>query len=264
MPTDLQASDQAAAVADLAIAGEVAIPQVKELLTQYGDVAVLWWDTPTDMNDEYADRLHALLSLQPKIITNDRLKRPNFPGDYKTPEQKIPNLSELDGKDWETCMTMNGTWGYKAADHNWKTPTTLIHNLVDIASKGGNYLLNVGPTAEGEFPQASIDALKAIGAWMKVNGEAIYDTKASPLGPLTWGRCTKRTKGDNKILYLSVFDWPANGQLLVPGLKSEVISAKLLTGAMSLKTTATADGYMINVPATAPDPIATVIKLEVK
>ncbi|HTD93040.1 MAG TPA: alpha-L-fucosidase, partial [Chitinophagaceae bacterium] len=84
---------------------DVAVPQVKELLTNYGDVAVLWWDTPTGMTDEYAEKLNALLKLQPNIITNDRLKRPNFPGDYKTPEQRIPNLSELDGKDWETCMT---------------------------------------------------------------------------------------------------------------------------------------------------------------
>ncbi|HVW59106.1 MAG TPA: alpha-L-fucosidase, partial [Puia sp.] len=163
---------------------KVAVPQVRELLTNYGDVAVLWWDTPTNMTDAFAEKLQAQLSLQPKIITNDRLKRPDFPGDYKTPEQKIPNLADLDGKDWETCMTMNGTWGYKSYDNKWKTPTTLIHNLVDIASKGGNYLLNVGPTAEGEFPQGSIDDLKAIGAWMKVNSEAIYGTKASPFGLL--------------------------------------------------------------------------------
>lgn len=90
---------------------KVAVPQVKELLTNYGDVAVLWWDTPTNMTDPMAEKLQAVLSLQPKIITNDRLKRPNFAGDYKTPEQKIPNLADLDGKDWETCMTMNGTWG---------------------------------------------------------------------------------------------------------------------------------------------------------
>jgi len=242
----------------------VAVPQVKELLTNYGDVAVLWWDTPTGMTDEYAEKLNAVLALQPKIITNDRLKRPNFPGDTKTPEQKIPSLSELDGKDWETCMTMNGTWGYKSYDNKWKTPTTLIHNLVDIASKGGNYLLNVGPTPEGEFPQGSIDALAAIGAWMKDNGEAIYDTKASPLAPLPWGRCTKKAQHGNTILYLSVFDWPANGQLLVPGLKGEAVSAKLLAGGASLKTSPATDGLLISVPEKATDPIATVIKLEVK
>jgi alpha-L-fucosidase len=243
---------------------KVAVPQVKELLTNYGDVAVLWWDTPTDMTDEYASKLNALLALQPNIITNDRLKRPNFPGDYKTPEQKIPNLSELDGKDWETCMTMNGTWGFKASDHNWKTPTTLIHNLVDIASKGGNYLLNVGPTAEGEIPQPSIDALKAIGGWMKTNGEAIYGTKASPLPPLAWGRCTQKMEDKNTILYLSVFDWPADGKLVVPGIKGKVRRATLITWGKKLDTENTAEGLVIHVPPTMPDALATVIKVEVK
>lgn len=242
---------------------DVSVPQVKELLTNYGDVAVLWWDTPTNMTDEYAEKLNALLKLQPGIITNDRLKRPNFPGDYKTPEQRIPNLSELDGKDWETCMTMNETWGYKSYAHNWKSTETLIRNLVDIASKGGNYLLNVGPTAEGSFPQESIDILKGMGDWMKVNGEAIYDTKASPFGLFAWGRCTKKEEGKNTILYLSVFDWPKDGRLAIPGLTNKIISAKLLANGASLKTNASDDGAVLLLPAQASDKIASVIRLDV-
>jgi alpha-L-fucosidase len=243
---------------------QVAVPQVRELLTNYGDVAVLWWDTPTGMTDEYARKIHDLLALQPNIITNDRLERPDYPGDFKTPEQKIPNPGELDGKDWETCMTMNGTWGYKPSDTHWKSSSTLIRNLVDIASKGGNYLLNVGPTPEGEFPQGSIDILKAMGAWMTVNGEAIYGTKASPLGPLPWGRCTQKTEGDHTLLYLSVFDWPADGNLLVPGVKGHVVAARLLAGGTPLNTEPGTDGLLVHLPAAAPDTVASVVRLTVQ
>lgn len=243
---------------------EIAVPQVKELLTNYGPVAVLWWDTPTGMTDEFAEKLNAQLALQPAIISNDRLKRPNFPGDYKTPEQRIPKLEELDGNDWETCMTMNGTWGYKSNDHNWKSTETLVRNLIDIASKGGNYLLNIGPKADGAFPDESIERLKQIGAWMKVNGESIYDTKASPLKPLTWGRCTRKEQNGNTILYLSVFDWPTDGKLVVPGIEKPVVSATLLTNGKKLKTSSVADGLQLAVPEKAPDPIATVIKLQLK
>lgn len=242
----------------------VAVPQVKELMTNYGDIAVLWWDTPTNMTDDAALKLQEQLKYQPNIITNDRLKRPNFPGDTKTPEQKIPTLEELDGKDWETCMTMNGTWGYRTSDNKWKSTQTLIHNLCDIASKGGNYLLNVGPKPDGTFPVQSIETLKEIGDWMKVNSEAIYATKAGPLEPLSWGRCTKKENKDGTILYLSVFDWPADGKLLIPKLANEVISASLLAGGVTCKAVNTHEGVIISLPAKAPDANASVVKLQVK
>ncbi|WP_431209382.1 alpha-L-fucosidase [Puia sp. P3] len=135
---------------------------------------------------------------------------------------------------------------------------------MDIASKGGNYLLNVGPTAEGEIPQPSIDALKAIGGWMKTNGEAIYGTKASPPLPLAWGRCTQKMEGGNTILYLSVFEWPVDGKLTVPGIKGKVRRATLITWGKKLDTENGADGLVIHVPPTMPDALATVIKVEVK
>jgi alpha-L-fucosidase len=242
---------------------DIAVPQVKEILTQYGDIAVLWWDTPTGMTDEFAAKFQALLPLQPRMITNDRMKRPNYPGDFRTPEQRIPDLSELDGKDWETCMTMNGTWGYKSYDDKWKSTETLIRNLVDIASKGGNYLLNVGPKADGEFPAESVERLKAIGDWMKVNGEAIYSTQASPLTTLSWGRCTRKELNGNTILYLSVFDWPADGKLVVPEFHNAIKSAVLLASGKKLQAGIDKDRLVITLPAKAPDPIATVIRIEV-
>ena len=243
---------------------DVAVPQVKELMTNYGEIAVLWWDTPTNMTDEAASKLQAQLKLQPGIITNDRLKRPNFSGDTKTPEQKIPDVAELDGKDWETCMTMNGSWGYKSWDDKWKSTETLIRNLIDIASKGGNYLLNIGPKEDGTFPQESVDRLKEIGAWIKVNGEAIYATKRSLLVTPSWGRITRKDAKGGTTLYLHVFDWPTDGKLLLPGLKNDIKAAKLLATGKAVTTKKTAQGWVIELPAQPLDRIATVIKLEVK
>ncbi|WP_114781885.1 alpha-L-fucosidase [Botryobacter ruber] len=243
---------------------EVAVPQVREILTKYGEIAVLWWDTPNGFDKQNAEKLHALLTLQPNIITNDRLMKPDFPGDLTTPEQKIPKAGEMEGKYWETCMTMNDTWGYKSFDHKWKSTETLIHNLVDIASKGGNYLLNIGPKADGTFPQESVDRLKEVGAWMKVNGEAIYGTKQNPLTPVEWGRITRKEDAKGSTLYLTVFNWPADGKLLVPGLSNNVKSAGLLAGGKKVKTKKTAAGTVIELPAQAPDAIASVIKVQVK
>ena len=118
--------------------------------------------------------------------------------------------------------------------------------------------------ADGEFPEASIERLKEMGEWMKVNSEAIYATKASPLEPFTWGRCTEKEDGDNTLLYLSVFDWPVDGKLVVPGLKNEIISAKLLSNNEPLKTAAVDNGIVIDLPGKAPNKVAGVIKVEVK
>jgi len=238
---------------------EIAVPQVREILTNYGDIAVLWWDTPTNMNKKRADVLRPLIHLQPGIITNNRLGG-GYRGDFSTPEQHIP-ATGLD-YDWETCMTMNGTWGYKSYDHDWKSTETLIHNLVDIASKGGNYLLNVGPTSEGLIPEPSVIRLKEIGKWMKVNGESIYGTSASPFRKLDWGRCTAKPGK----LYLHVFDWPANGKLEVPGLRNKVKKAYLLAEKKHelAVTREDKDKVVITLPPKSLDAIDTVVVLEIK
>ncbi|NLE38436.1 MAG: alpha-L-fucosidase, partial [Pirellulaceae bacterium] len=235
---------------------EIAIPQVREILGGY-DIDVLWWDTPRWMNKARADRLLPLLDLRPGIVWNNRLGG-DYKGCFTTPEQRIPDTG-LD-YDWETCMTLNKTWGYKSFDHAWKTPETLIRNLVDIASKGGNFLLNVGPTKEGEIPEPSIKSLKEIGAWMKVNGEAIYGTTASPFEKPEWGRYTKKPG----ILYAHVFEWPAIGTLEIPLKDVTIKSVRLLTtdGPVPLEYETADDGLKVHVTKKCPDPIPSVVVIE--
>ena len=235
---------------------DIAVPQVKEILTNYGPIAVLWWDTPTPtMNRARADLLAPLLKLQPGIITNNRLGG-GYMGDTETPENKVPATGYP--RDWEACMTMNDTWGFKSSDHNWKSGEKIIRTLVDIASKGGNYLLNVGPTSEGEIPGPSIERLRQVGAWMKQNSESIYATTASPFKRLDWGRATQKPGK----LYLNVFTWPADGALVVP-MRGTAKKAYLLSApAVALKFAPTPDGLRVQVPAGAPDPISSVVVLE--
>lgn len=239
---------------------KVAVPQVKEILSNYGPVAVLWWDTPVSMNKERADKLYAAAKeLQPNLITNNRLGG-GYQGDTETPEQYIP-ATGFPGRDFEVCMTMNDTWGYKSWDHNWKSTETLLRNLIDIASKGGNYLLNVGPSNEGLIPDASVERLQQIGQWMKANGDAIYGTTASPFRKYAFdGRVT--VKGDR--LFVHVFNW--DKPVTLAGLMTKVESAAVLaTGEPAQFTTATTPDGLPAVTIAKPtstDPIATVVALK--
>jgi alpha-L-fucosidase len=260
--------------------------EVNELVSKYGPVDILWWDfSAQDFQGEEAWRAFELMAnvrrKQPKVIMNNRLFRipeagykgmgtnaiaaqldPKY-GDFITPEQHIPPTG-MPGVDWETCMTMNTTWGYSEHDRQWKSSETLIRNLIDIASKGGNYLLNIGPKGDGSVPVESIEAMRAMGAWMKVNGSSIYGASASPFEKLEWGRCTrKRLPNGQTRLYLHVFDWPKDGKLLVPLAAGSRAKARLLAGGRPLRVTAGEGQTAIEVGAEAPDKVATVIEVDV-
>ena len=237
-----------------------AVPQVREILENYGGLDILWWDTPVGMTEEAARALQNEADKYPDMLTNNRLYRP-WPGDFSTPEQHVPPTG-LD-YDWEVCMTMNTSWGYKWYDNNWKSSEMLIRMLVDIASKGGNLLLNVGPTAEGLIPDSSIVRLKEIGVWMQKNGESIYGTSASPFFKLPRGRCTQKEVDGKTILYLHVFDWPKDGLLRVPGLKTRIKDVCLLANPKQKFAWKFEDGdLIINAPSVIFDPINTVIAVK--
>lgn len=238
--------------------------QLRELLTNYGPIGVLWFDGGWEHNarELRSAEVNAFIrSLQPQILINDRN---HLPEDFSTPEQTIPAGAMPGGRLWETCMTINDTWGYAKNDTNWKSAEDLIRKLCDIAHKGGNFLLNVGPTAEGTFPQPIVERLQRIGQWMKVNGKSIYGTTQSPFRKLPFdGRCT--VKGNT--LYLHVFTWP-EGELRLDGLETKVLSARALLGNEPLKVrtehVSDGEGYTV-IYISKPkriDPAATVVELK--
>ncbi|HET9826111.1 MAG TPA: alpha-L-fucosidase [Chitinophagaceae bacterium] len=252
--------------------------ELKELLTNYGKIGVLWFDGEwenTWTHEKGKDLYQYVRGLQPSILINNRVdvgregmqgltKEGEFVGDFGTPEQEIP-ATGMAGVDWESCMTMNNNWGYNSHDNNWKSPEDLVRKLIDIASKGGNFLLNVGPTAEGVFPQPAIDRLHDIGSWMSVNHESIYETKASPFKNLAWGRCTQKPIAGGTRLYLHVFDWPSNGTLVVPGLGSQVTNCFALSeNNKKLRVQRVRSDYVVDVSSVPKQNYATVIVVDIK
>jgi alpha-L-fucosidase len=251
--------------------------QVEELLTKYGDVGVMWFDGEWEKTwtRESGRALYDLCrKLQPRVIVNNRVDKgrdgmagmtrgSEFAGDFGTPEQEIPDRG-LPGLDWETCMTLNDYWGWNRRDGAWKPADDLIRKLVDIASKGGNFLLNVGPTPEGEFPAPCVERLQEIGRWMRTNGEAIHGTSAGPFEGLPWGRCTSKRAGPRSRLYLHVFQWPRDGRLHVPGLASEPRRAWLLAAPdRPIAAAREGNGVTLGLGAAVPGPVP-VVAVEVE
>jgi alpha-L-fucosidase len=257
------------------------IPQLKEILTNYKPAPVIiWFDTPTkDMTPELAGEIVTLLNEYPNLIWNNRLGG-GYEGDTETPEQFIP-AKGYPGKDWEACMTINDTWGFKKDDTNFKSTETLLHNLIDIASKGGNYLLNVGPDARGVIPQAEAERLRTIGKWLDKNGEAIYGSGPTPFGDEAGAFSTTEKDKEGKPLwaakwdwrstskpgktYIHIFNWP-NGTFHLDKVQGDIARVYLVADPQhkAIKFTQKGTSVNIDLPKKALDPLATVVVLEKK
>jgi len=250
--------------------------QLKELLTNYGPIGVLWFDGEwiQEWTETQGKQLYRYVkTLQPEIIVNNRVgkgrmgmqgmnKGNEYCGDFGTPEQEVPKRRPSGVLPWESCMTMNDTWGYKSYDFNWKSSKTLIRYLIDAVSKGGNFLLNVGPDASGLIPKASVERLQEIGVWMKVNGEAIYCASESPIGQPRWGRFTKRPGK----LYAHIFDWPKDHRLRVCVPSHKLTRAYMLDDRDQhrLEMDRSNGEFVITLPNERRDQIATVVVLEIE
>jgi alpha-L-fucosidase len=212
----------------------IAIPQIRELNERYGPVACLFFDTPAKMTPQRAQRVAAAVPAQ--TILNDRLGS-MARWDYRCAENRMPK-GNAPAADWELCRTMNGTWGFRKEPTNWISARDLLRELVMTASMGGNYLLNVGPDADGRFPPQAMERLEAIGAWLAAFGDSVYGTRAFRLPEQQWkGVATLKPASDGTCkVFLHLFDWPANGTLDVAGLAEKPASTRLLGGSAELTT----------------------------
>ncbi len=252
-------------------------PQVRELLTGYGPVALVWFDTPRMMNAERAQRFTDIVrTLQPKTLIDGRL---GAAGDYvSTGDNVIPG--EAQATAWEVPATLNHTWGYRTDDHDWKSPGDVTFKLVDIVSKGGNYLLNVGPMADGVIPQPSQDVLRTVGRWLKLNGEAVYGAGPTPWGdelgepsskgakdlrgnPLFLARNEWRVTTKPGKLYFTFFTEP-RVPFELPPMKNAVKRAYRLADAQPVEVKVEEGRPRLVIERPILDPTATVVVVEIE
>ena len=227
---------------------------VRELCTNYGKLDVLWYDVNWPLKPEgwESAKMNAMVrELQPEIILNNRS---GLPEDFTTPEQRIQAYDTA----WESCMTMNGSWGYQRADDDWKSPKTIVRNLITCARDGGNYLLNIGPKGDGSIPEESVRILTAVGKWMDKNGDTIYTAERCKVSRNNYANFTRK----GNTLYMHVHFWPGD-YVAVCGLQCKVKSARLHASGKSLQVSQ--DGFRTRIsgcPAEAPDDPVTTIALE--
>lgn len=235
-----------------------AIPQIRELLTNYGPVALIWFDCPGEISLETVHELRDMVrKLQPDCLINSRIG--HGLGDYVSAgDQEVP-LVPPDGL-WEAVDTHNDTWAYSATDHNWKSPAELVSRLVRVVSLGGSYMLNVGPTGKGIIPADSAVILRETGRWLRRNAESIYGTGPSPLARQAWGVATARPG----MLYLHILNWPKGGELWIPGLSVSIKRAYWLVSGKQVKCGRKAGCMCLQLPEVPPDRPAAVIALEVR
>ena len=229
---------------------------IRELMTNYGKIDILWYDVswPLDAQGWESEKMNRMVfSLQPDIIVNNRNR---LAGDFSTPEQTVKG--EEGGRSWESCMTLNDSWGFQRADDNWKTPRTVIRNLITCARDGGNYLLNIGPEPDGSIPPESVRILTEAGDWMKTGGQAIYGAERCQVARSTYANFTRK----GNTLFMHVHFWPGS-DVSISGLKQKVLSAKLLKSGHAAKVSQ--DGFrtlITGLPEHAPDGPLTTIVLE--
>lgn len=242
--------------------GEKAIPQVKELLTNYGPISVVWFDRGMFTKEQGLEFVKLAHDLQPAALINGRVGHyeKEFIGDYQsTGDNGMPpgGLDEY----WETPQTLNGTWGYSQYDTLWKSSKEIVRRLAEVASKGGNYLLNIGPKGDGAIPDTTVSIFREVGQWMSQNSESIYGTNANPFGLLDWGYCT--VKGNR--LYLFILDWPEDNRLSVPNLRNKVKEACVLADqSTKLSAYKESDETIIILPLKKPDSLLPVIAIEIE